>query len=100
MIRACVGLLGPSHSREYVRQGTAYAIEPELRIHGIGILQLPILEGTIRTAVALLLQDKGRIGKNRIWRKRPDGISIKKPKEAKSGIFCILEHKRMSDVSD
>jgi hypothetical protein len=28
------------------------------------------------------------------------GIAIKKPTEAKSGIFCILEHKRMSDVSD
>ena len=30
----------------------------------------------------------------------PDGIAIKKPTDTKSGIFCILEHKRMSDATD
>ena len=34
----------------------------------------------------------------RLWNKRPDGISIKIPREDKLGEFVILEFKRMSDV--
>jgi hypothetical protein len=31
------------------------------------------------------------IAKERLWRKRPDGIAIKRPTKTKSGVFCILE---------
>ena len=41
-----------------------------------------------------------KIAEERMWRKRPDGIAIKMPTETKSGEFCILEFKRMSDVTD
>ncbi len=40
------------------------------------------------------------ITKERMWRKRPDGIAVKMPRETKSEEFCILEFKRMSDVTD
>jgi hypothetical protein len=36
----------------------------------------------------------------RIWNKRPDGLSIKMPEPEKNGEFFILEFKRMSDVTD
>ena len=31
---------------------------------------------------------------------RPDGIAFRLPNETKAGVFCILEFKRMSDVTD
>ena len=31
---------------------------------------------------------------------RPDGIAVLPPVGNKTGVFCILEHKRMSDVCD
>ncbi len=31
------------------------------------------------------------------WRMRPDGIAVLPPTGNKTGTFCILEHKRMSD---
>ena len=36
----------------------------------------------------------------RFWRLRPDDIECCPPTETKSGTFCILEFKRMSDVTD
>jgi len=40
------------------------------------------------------------IAEERLCPKRPDGIAIKRPTKIKSGVFCILESKRMSDVAD
>jgi hypothetical protein len=40
------------------------------------------------------------IAEERMWRKRPDGVAIKMSTETKSAEFCILEFKRMSDVTD
>ena len=45
-------------------------------------------------------QSKEAIAKERFWRMRPDGIAVFPPVGNKSGVFCILEHKRMSDVCD
>ena len=38
--------------------------------------------------------------KVRFWRMQPDGIAVLPPVDNKTGVFCILEHKRMSDVCD
>ncbi len=34
------------------------------------------------------------------WRMRPDGIAVLPPTGNKTGTFCILEHKRMSDCCE
>jgi hypothetical protein len=38
--------------------------------------------------------------KESFWWMRPDGITVLPPVGNAAGIFCILEHKRMSDVCD
>jgi len=38
--------------------------------------------------------------KESFWRMRPDGIAVLPPTGNKAGIFCILEHKRMSDCCE
>ena len=38
--------------------------------------------------------------KESFWRMRPDGIAVLPPVGNKAGTFCILEHKRMSDVCE
>jgi hypothetical protein len=43
---------------------------------------------------------KETVVKESFWRMRPDGIAVLPPVVNTSGIFCILEHKRMSDVCD
>jgi hypothetical protein len=40
------------------------------------------------------------IMKESFWRMRPDGIAVLPPAGNKTGIFCILEHKRMSDYCE
>ena len=45
-------------------------------------------------------QTKEAVAKERFWRLRPDGIAVLPPVGNKAGVFCILEHKRMSDVCD
>ncbi len=45
-------------------------------------------------------QPKEVVARETFWRLRPDGISVLPPVGNKSGVFCILEHKRMSDVCD
>ena len=45
-------------------------------------------------------QSRETIAKIRFWRLRLDGIAFRPPTETKAGIFCILEFKRMSDVTD
>jgi hypothetical protein len=45
-------------------------------------------------------QSKEEIAKERFWRMRPDGLAVLPPVRNKAGAFCILEHKRMSDVRD
>jgi len=52
--------------------------------------QRKIQDGTLRETV---LQES-------FWRMRPDGIAVLPPTENKMGIFCILEHKRMSDCCE
>jgi hypothetical protein len=36
----------------------------------------------------------------RFWQMRPDDISFRMPTKTKSGVFCILDFQRMSDVTD
>jgi hypothetical protein len=43
---------------------------------------------------------KETVVKESFWRMRPDGIAVLPPVGNTAGIFCILEHKRMSDVCD
>jgi hypothetical protein len=45
-------------------------------------------------------QSKEEIAKERFWRMRADGIAVLPPMGNKAGVFCILEHKRMSNVCD
>jgi hypothetical protein len=40
-----------------------------------------------------------QIAEDRLWNKRPDGISFKIPTDTESGVICLLEFKRMSDVT-
>jgi hypothetical protein len=40
------------------------------------------------------------IMKESFWRMRSDGIAVLPPAGNKAGIFCILEHKRMSDYCE
>ena len=40
-----------------------------------------------------------QITEDRLWNKRPDGIAFKMPTDTKSGVICLLEFKRMSDVT-
>jgi hypothetical protein len=40
------------------------------------------------------------IAETRFWRLRPDDIVFRPPTESEEGIFCILEFKRMSDITD
>jgi hypothetical protein len=43
---------------------------------------------------------KETVVKESFWWMRPDGIVVLPPVGNTAGIFCILEHKRMSDVCD
>ena len=45
-------------------------------------------------------QDKETITQTRFWRLRPDDIVFRPPTESETGIFCILEFKRISDITD
>jgi hypothetical protein len=40
-----------------------------------------------------------QIAEDRLWNKRPDGIALQMPTDTKSGVICLLEFKRMSDVT-
>jgi hypothetical protein len=40
-----------------------------------------------------------QIAEDRLWNKRPDGIAFQMPTDTKSGVICLLEFKRMSDVT-
>ena len=40
-----------------------------------------------------------QIAQDRLWNKRPDGVAFKIPTNTKSGVICLLEFKRMSDVT-
>jgi hypothetical protein len=40
-----------------------------------------------------------QITEDRLWNKRPDGIAFKMSTDTKSGVICLLEFKRMSDVT-
>ena len=40
-----------------------------------------------------------QIAEDRLWNKRPDGIAFKMPTDTESGVICLLEFKRMSDVT-
>ena len=40
-----------------------------------------------------------QIAEDRLGNKRPDGIAFKMPTATKSGVICLLEFKRMSDVT-
>ena len=40
-----------------------------------------------------------QIAHDRLWNKRPDDIAFKMPTKTKVGVICLLEFKRMSDVT-
>ena len=40
-----------------------------------------------------------QIAHDRLWNKRPDGIAFKMPTKPKAWVICLLEFKRMSDVT-
>ena len=40
-----------------------------------------------------------QIPEDRLWNKRLDGIAFKMTTKSKSGVFCLLEFNRMSDVT-
>jgi hypothetical protein len=40
-----------------------------------------------------------QIAQDRLWNKRPDGVTFKVPTKTKTGVICLLEFKRMSDVT-
>ena len=40
-----------------------------------------------------------KITQDRIWNKRPDGVAFKMPTNTKARVICLLEFKRMSDVT-
>ena len=40
-----------------------------------------------------------QIAQDRLWNKRPDGIAFKMPTKTKVGVICLMEFKRMSDVT-
>ncbi len=40
-----------------------------------------------------------QIAQDRLWNKRPDGVAFKMPTNTKTGVICLLEFKRMSDVT-
>ena len=40
-----------------------------------------------------------QIAQDRLWNKRPDGVAFKMPTKPKTGVICLLEFKRMSDVT-
>ncbi len=40
-----------------------------------------------------------QIAQDRFWNKRPDGIVYKVPTKDGAGVICLLEFKRMSDVT-
>ena len=41
-----------------------------------------------------------QVAQNRPWNKRPDGIAFKMPTRTKAGVICLLDFKRMSDVTN
>ena len=60
--------------------------------------QAPLL--TIRTETNNGSPNKGLSSTNRFWRLRPDGLAFRLPTKTSAGTLCILEFKRMSDVTD
>ncbi len=40
-----------------------------------------------------------QIAHDRLWNKRPDGIAFRMPTKTKAGVICLLEFKRLSDVT-
>jgi hypothetical protein len=60
-------------------------------------MQRPLTEAeTVRRQQAISHE---RIAEDRFWNKRPDGIAFKMPEGSSSGVICLLEFKRMSDVT-
>jgi hypothetical protein len=58
----------------------------------------PLTEAEVRKHKAGTPKEKIVI--DRIWNKRPDGITIKMPTKTKAGELVILEFKRMSCLTD
>ena len=45
-------------------------------------------------------QSRKSVAQKRFWRMRPDGLAFRLSTKTKMGTLCILEFKRMSDVTD
>jgi hypothetical protein len=61
-------------------------------------MERPFTPAEVRRAQAG--QSREEIAKQRFWWMRPDGIAFLPTAGNKAGGFCILDHKRMSDVCD
>ncbi len=60
-------------------------------------LKRPLTQPEERRRKSGILQEQ--IAQDRFWNKRPDGVAFKMPTKTKTGVICLLEFKRMSDVT-
>jgi hypothetical protein len=60
-------------------------------------MRRPLTQAEERRSKSGILQEQ--IAQDRFWNKRPDGVEFKMPTETKTGVICLLEFNRMSDVT-
>ena len=60
-------------------------------------LERPLTQAEERRRKSGIPQEQ--IAQDRLWNKRPDGVAFKMPTKTKTGVICLLEFKRMSDVT-
>jgi hypothetical protein len=60
-------------------------------------LERPLTQAEERRRKSGIPQEQ--IAQDRLWNKRPDGVAFKIPTKTKAGVICLLEFKRMSDVT-
>ena len=71
---------------------------PQPRREGKQEINRPLTQAESKLALEDL--NKETITQTRFWRLRPDDIAFCPTTESKEVIFCILEFKRMSDITD
>ena len=60
-------------------------------------LKRPLTQAEERRRKSGIPQEQ--IAQDRLWNKRPDGVAFKMTTKTKTGVICLLEFKRMSDVT-
>ena len=61
-------------------------------------LELPLTQSELKLIETGLSRES--VAQTRFWRLLPDGLAFRLSTKTKEGIFCILDFKRMSDVTD